>query len=187
VTSDLLSLPFFSLGGSLGSFGQILADRVEFILSVFQRRVKEQRKFCECLRAADHSAALFVFNAEELQTVNHRTIGTCPRNMLFLDNVGQNVRTILPKLWRHLPAPGADLQILQIQFSRRQDILSELARPAKAAPPRCRNHLGDCDGCRFNRDQRLELIFSQLHSRFSPGFLSHIGLHNNISLTITKY
>ena len=71
--------------------------------------------------------------------------------MLFLDNVGQDVRTILPKLWGHLPAPGADLQVLQIQFSWREELLSKLVPPAKEIPPHCRNHLGDPDGSRFVR------------------------------------
>jgi hypothetical protein len=42
------------------------------------------------------------------------TIGVFSRNMLVLGNVGQSVRRNLPKLWRHLPATGRDLQILQI-------------------------------------------------------------------------
>jgi hypothetical protein len=49
---EFLSLPFFGLGWSHGSFGQVLADRVEFILSVFGEGSKRKNYFCECLRAA---------------------------------------------------------------------------------------------------------------------------------------
>ena len=62
--------------------------------------------------------------------------------MLFLENVGQNVRANLPKLWRHLPATGRDLQILQIQFFKPPCVL-----PERAGSPKKRSAIG-CDRTR---------------------------------------
>lgn len=86
------------------------------------------------------------------------TIGIFSRNMLFLDNVGQNVRANLPKLRRHLPPTSRDLQILQIQFFWHEQFLSERAgltkkrsadRPHRARYP---------NGSRTNRDEYFALL-----------------------------
>jgi hypothetical protein len=50
----------FTLRASARRAGRILADRIEFILSVFQRRVKSENHLMSA-RAAEKSAAPFVF------------------------------------------------------------------------------------------------------------------------------
>jgi len=78
--------------------------------------------------------------------------------MLFLDNVGQNVRANLPKLWRHLPTTGRDLQILQVQFFRHKYVLSEQASPPEKRSAHCRDRSRDPNGSRVTRDQHFALL-----------------------------
>jgi len=63
--------------------------------------------------------------------------GVFARNMLFLENVGQSVRANLPKLWRHLPPAGRDLQILPMPFFKPQCLLSERVGPRQKRSADC--------------------------------------------------
>ena len=47
--------------------------------------------------------------------------------MLFLAYVGEALFEVLPGMWWRQPAPGPDLQILQLQFPRWQEFLPGLA------------------------------------------------------------
>jgi len=87
-----------------------------------------------------------------------RTIGIFSRNMLFLDNVGPNVRANLPKLRRHLPPAGRDLQILQIQFCQCQFVLFEGVGPTKWRSADRRGHTRYLNGSRTDRDQHLAAL-----------------------------
>ena len=86
------------------------------------------------------------------------SIGVFSRNVLFLENVGQNVRANLPKLWRHLPPTGRDLQILQIQFFERRCVLSEPAGPPKKRPVDCADRTRYPSGSHMARHQHVRLL-----------------------------
>jgi hypothetical protein len=78
--------------------------------------------------------------------------------MLFLENVGQNVRANLPKLWRHLPTTGQDLQILQIQFFKHKFVLSERVGPPKKRSADCCDRARDPNDSLIARHQHLALL-----------------------------
>jgi hypothetical protein len=78
--------------------------------------------------------------------------------MVFLENVGQNVRANLPKLWRHLPTTGRDLQILQIQFFKHNYVLSERAGPPKKRFADCCGRTRYPNGNHIARHQHLALL-----------------------------
>src|ERR1700675_2316617 len=85
-------------------------------------------------------------------------IDTFCRNMLFLNNVGQNVLANLPKLWRHLPPTSRDLQILQIQFFKHKYVLSKRAGPTKKRSAHCCDRSHHPIGSRVTRNQHLAFL-----------------------------
>jgi hypothetical protein len=85
--------------------------------------------------------------------------------MLFLDNVGQNVRANLPKLRRHLPPTGRDLQILQIQFFWHEQFLSERAGLTKKRSADCPHRARYPNGSCIDRDEYLALLTCSSTSR----------------------
>lgn len=95
--------------------------------------------------------------------------------MLFLDHVGQNVRANLPKLRRHLPTTGRDLQILQIQFFGHEQFLSERAGLAKKrsadGPHRARYPNGSC----IDRDGYFALLTCSSTSLRDLGWPRFLG------------
>jgi len=93
------------------------------------------------------------------------TIGIFSRNMLFLDHVGQNVRANLPKLRRHLPPTGRDLQILQIQFFWLERLLSERAGITKKRSADCTHRARYPNGSRINCDEYSALLICSSTSR----------------------
>ena len=78
--------------------------------------------------------------------------------MLFLGYVGQDVRANLPKLRRHLPPTGRDLQILQIQFRGAEPIFSRRACATEKRTEDSPNRAGDSYRRRAARNQYFELL-----------------------------
>jgi hypothetical protein len=89
---------------------------------------------------------------------NAHTIGDFSRNMLFVDNVGQNVCANLPKLRRHLPSTSGDLQVLQIQSCKCQFVLLERADPTKRRSEDSDYHTRHRHDRRSIPDQYLALL-----------------------------
>ena len=87
------------------------------------------------------------------------------RNMLFLANVGQDVRTNLPKLWRHLPPTSGDLQILQIQFFKHEYFLPEPVGAPKKRPADCCDRTGYPGGSPVARHPLLAYRCTIRHTR----------------------
>ena len=101
-----------------------------------------------------HSAALLIFADADIPD----TVGILGCNMLFLGNVGQDVRANLPKLRRHMPATGRDLQILQIQFRGPQPILFTRVRSTRKRPEDSPDRASHPDGRRAAGNEYLALL-----------------------------